>query len=150
MQRKLTRKPKSYVRPSAIIQFQDYSRAMTPLDRYRKHYVMFDYWNSELLGALEGRDFNVKRLRTYSSEALQELRQLQALLQDDRAAQVEPLIAQRATVDQQINQRPLMPSDLGAIRQRLEGQTRRIHRELSWRVVEDHVKGQETTDAVPH
>ena len=150
MQRKLTRKPKSYVRPSAIIQFQDYSRAMTPLDRYRKHYVMFDYWNSELLGTLEGRDFNVKRLRTYSSEALQELRRLHGLLQEDVAAQVGPLIEERAKVDQEISQRLLMPSDVGAIRQRLEVQTRRIHRELSWRVVEDHLKSYETTDAVPH
>ncbi len=141
MQKKFVRKRKTpLARPAPIVTFQDYTRSMTPLDRHRKHYVMFDYWNAELLGALEDRDFSVKRLRKCSSEALQELRILQGNLQDDLAAEVDPLIHERARLDQQIQQRLLMPSDLGTLRQRLEVQTRQIHRELSWRNVEDRLR----------
>ncbi|MBI4354161.1 MAG: hypothetical protein HY595_02880 [Candidatus Omnitrophica bacterium] len=141
MQKKFVRKRKTpLARPAPIVTFQDYTRAMTPLDRYRKHYVMFDYWNTELLGVLEDRDFSIKRLRKYSSEALQELRLLHGMLQYDLAADVEPLIHEREKSDQHIQQRLVMPSDLGALRQRLEVQTRQIHRELSWRHVEDRLK----------
>ncbi len=150
MQKKFVRKRKTpLARPAPIVTFQDYTRSMTPLDRYRKHYVMFDYWNAELLGVLEDRDFSVKRLRKCSSEALQELRVLQGILQDDLAAEADPLIHERARLDQQIQQRLLMPSDLGTLRQRLETQTRQIHRELSWRNVEDRLKVHGITHATP-
>ncbi|HAM39973.1 MAG TPA: hypothetical protein DDX89_08295 [Candidatus Omnitrophica bacterium] len=141
LQKKFVRKRKTpLARPTPIIHFQDYTRAITPLDRYRKHYVMFDYWNAELLETLGDRDFSLKRLRKDSAEALQELRVLQGLLQEDLAAEVDPLIEERASLDRQIHERLLMPSDAGAIRQRLEVQSRQIHRVLSWREVEDRLK----------
>lgn len=141
LQKKFVRKRKTpLARPTPIIHFQDYARAFTPLDRYRKHYVMFDYWNAELLETLGGRDFSLKRLRKDSSEALQELRVLQGLLQEDLAAEVDPLIEERAALDRQIHERLLMPSDVGTIRQRLEVQSRQIHRVLFWREVEDRLK----------
>lgn len=147
MQKKFVRKRKTpLARPAPIVTFQDYTRSLTPLDRYRKHYVMFDYWNAELLGTLEDRDFSIKRLRKYSSEAFQELRILQGLLQADLAADVSPLIEERARLNQHIRDRLLMPSDLGTIRQRLEVHTRQIHRVLFWREVEDRLKINAATD----
>ena len=148
LQKKFVRKRKTpLTRPTPIIHFQDYTRALTSLDRYRKHYVMFDYWNDELVGTLEDRDFNLKRLRKDSAEALQELRVLQGLLQEDLAAEVDPLIEERAALNRRIQDRHLMPSDLGAIRQRLEVQTRQIHRALFWRAVEDRLNV--SRDAAP-
>src|SRR3989338_8735827 len=66
LQRKLIRKPKNRPKPTPIVTFTDYTRTMTPLDRYRKHAVIFEYWNGELVKALEdtvpNQPVNQKRL----------------------------------------------------------------------------------------
>ena len=139
LERKFIRKPKTYVRPSPITNFEDYTHAMTPLDRYRKHYVLFDYWNSELIGAFEGQGMNAKRLKRASSDALQELRILQGCLQSDLADSLGRLIEERVRLDEQIQQGTYLASQAGIIRRALERQSRDLHREFSWRKVEDHL-----------
>jgi len=113
---------------------------MTPLDRYRKHYALFDYWNAELLDALQPHTSNPKRARRASSEALQELKTLQGLLQEDKIVQAGRMIQERTQLDQQIQRGAYNPSQLDLMRRMLETQTRQMHRELFWRKVEDHLK----------
>jgi len=140
-QRKFTRKPKHPPPlPSPIITFQDYTRAMTPLDRYRKHYLIFDYWNDELLDALTGNTPNLKRLKRASTEALGELETMRELVADDRAASLEPLIEERAKIDRQLQHGTLSLSQTSAVSRVLEAQTRQIQREFFWRDIEDHLK----------
>ena len=148
-QRKFTRKPKTPQRLSPVIQFQDYSQAMTPMDRYRKHYAIFNYWNAELLDGLGGSNTNPKRVRQASSESLNELRTLQGLLVPAAAGPVDPLLAERARIDQQIQSGLLTPSQWDWIRRQLETQTRAIHRTMFWRNVEDQLKPKEDAGAVP-
>ncbi len=141
LQRKFTRKPKhAPPRPSPIIVFQDYSRAMTPLDRYRKHSMMFDYWNDELIDALQSRPLNAKRYKHASSEALNELRTLHELLIEEVAARLSPLIDERMSIDRQLQSPAFGSSEIGMVWRRLERQTRTIEREFSWRDVEDTLK----------
>lgn len=139
LERKFSRKPKTYVRPSAIIGFQDYTRAMTPLDRYQKHYVIFDYWNSELIDAFEGRGVSAKRMKRASSESLQELHTLKGLLQDDLAEQLGRTIEERKRLNEQIQRGSYPPSQADLIRRALERQSRDLHRSFSWRKVEDRL-----------
>ena len=140
MQRKLTRKPRQPAsRPSPIINFEDYTRAMTPLDRYRKHYLIFDYWNGELLDALQTRSVNPKRVKRASSESLAELRTMKTLVVESFASRVDPVIEERAKIDQQL-QGSFSESQANGLWRALDAQTRRIHRELFWRDVEDQLK----------
>jgi hypothetical protein len=142
LQRKLTRKPKHPPpRPSPIIQFQDYSRAMTPLERYRKHALLFDYWNDELMAALRTASVNTKRIRHTSTEALAELRMLQRLLSPEWARRLEPLVAARVRMDAQLQQGTFAPSQVNTMWRTLERQARQIHREFHWRTVEDRMSG---------
>lgn len=139
-QKKFVRKRKKPVeRPAPVVQFQDYTRAMTPLDRYRKHLLMFDYWNAELVGALEPHASNPKRIRRASAESLQELRTLARLLQDNVAAQLNPLVEQRARLDAQLQRGLYAPSQHDALRRQVEAQTREFERQFSWRDVQDHL-----------
>jgi len=141
LQRKFTRKPKGPVpRPSPIIGIQDYSRAMTPLDRYRKHYMMFDYWNDELIEALQATSPNPKRFKRASEEALTELRTMRDLVLEDVAARLDPLLEERAKIHRQLQSAQFTPSHNSAIGRVLEAQTRQIQREFYWRDVQDRLK----------
>ena len=141
LQRKLTRKPKHpAAAPGPIINFQDYSRAMTPLDRYRKHYLIFDYWNGELLAGLSAHPLNPKRYKHASSESLAELQTMQNLLSEETAGRMSPVIERRAKLNRQL-QSPAFSEAQSAITARdVEQQTLQIHRDFFWRNVEDQLK----------
>jgi len=140
LQRKLTRKSKPKPPPTPIISFQDYTAAMTPLDRYRKHYTIFDYWNSELIAAFEARTPNPKRIKLASSEAIGELETMKGLVVDEVAARFEPLLRERAQIDRELQRSGFDGSRSEWVKHRLEAQTRQIHRDLYWRKVEDQLK----------
>ena len=123
---------------------------MTPLDRYRKHSALFDYWNAELLDGLAPQEVNPKKVRQASAESLQELRALQGLLQDELAAGVDRLIAERTRIDRQLQGGAFNPAQADLLRRDVEAQTRQVHRELFWRDVQDRLKASPTTDANPH
>jgi hypothetical protein len=143
LQRKFTRKPKGpQVAPTPIIQFQDYTRAMTPLDRYRKHLLMFDYWSHDLLDALGSRPINPKRYKHSSSESLLELETMRDLLQEDQTARLQPLIEERAKLNRQLQGGNVPEPSVSTLTRVLEGQIRQIHREFSWRDMEEHLKPQ--------
>ena len=144
LQRKFTRKPKRPAPPpSPIISFQDYSRTMTPLDRYRKHYMMFDYWNTALLESLQSSPLNPKRFKRASSEALMELETMSDLLGQELATRLLPLVEARAQLDHQLQQGTFKVTQPQMTIRTLEAQTRQIHREFFWRDVEDHLKDRE-------
>ena len=141
VQRKFTRKSKrAEPPPSPIINFQDYTRAMTPLDRYRKHYLMFDYWNDELIESLQSPPLNPKRFKRASTEALGELHMMQGLVSDDLAGRMAPLIHERSTIDRQLQAGGIADIQAGMLSRTLEAQTRHVHREFFWRDVQDQLK----------
>ena len=141
LERKFTRKSKNPPpAPSPIIQFQDYTRSMTPLDRYRKHYMIFDYWNEELIDVLRSSSMNQKRLVRASAEALGELRTLQGLLREDKAASLAPLLAERDAIDQQVQRGSIDTLQATTTLRALESQSRQMHRDFFWRDVQDHLR----------
>ena len=53
LREKFIRKPKGPTeRPQAIFRFLDYTKIITPVDRYRKHAMLFDYWTADLANAI--------------------------------------------------------------------------------------------------
>ena len=150
LQKKFVRKTPPKPRPSPVVQFEDYSKGVTPLDRYRKHYLLFEYWNAELLREFEqattsggpaGKaSLNLKRARQASEETLKELRTLQRVLQPEAADGLEPIIAVRQTLDRQLLQGASGASQLGEWWRTLEAQSRQIHREFFWRDVESKLQ----------
>ena len=140
-QKKFVRKSKhSKTSYASIINFEDYAHAMTPLDRYRKHNLLFDYWNGELLDAFQEPHLNSKRCIRASDEALSELRTMQHLLVEEPAARVAPLIEERARLHADLKSGLLDGQRANRAWHVLEDQTRRVHREFFWRDVEDHLK----------
>ena len=152
VQRKFTRKPKGLrVAPTPVINFQDYTQAMTPLDRYRKHYLMFDYWNGEFMDGLRAKPLNAKRVKLASTESLNELTMLQSLVAEDLGAQFAPLIESRARINRQVQTSHLSELTAGAAWRELDAQSRAIRRDLFWRKVEDRLKPAQApnTDETP-
>ena len=144
LQRKFTRKPKHPTAPpSPIVKFLDYTRAMTPMDRYRKHYLMFNYWNSELITALQDRPMNSKRFKHASKESLAELQVLQGLVTDEAAARMVPIIEGRAKVHQRLQGGTVQTVHATMVTREVDAQTRQLHREFYWRRMEDQLKPDE-------
>ena len=143
LERKFTRKPKHPITaPSPVTQFQDYTRSLTPLDRYRKHYMIFDYWSEELATELRNSSMNQKRLARASAESLGELRTLQSLLRDGRAADLVPVLEEREALDWQV-QRGIDALQSVRIARMLEAHAQRMHRDFFWRDVQDALKNSE-------
>ena len=140
VQKKFVRKGKAKSRPSAIFQFEDYSHDMTPLDRYRKHFTLFQYWNDELLDGLSSSGFNPKRVNKASAEALGELRQLRGLMADSAAPAADGFIREREGIDRQLHGGFFATAQVDVLRQQLERQTRDIHRTMFWRDVQERLK----------
>ena len=140
LQRKLTRKPKRQTTINPIIQFEDYAKAVTPLDRYRKHTLLFEYWNDELISTLQQHPWSAKRSRHASAEALAELTTLKGLLTEDVAERLEPLIQERARIHRQFMTGTFSPNQADATGRIFETQQRRFHREFYWRDVEEHLR----------
>ncbi len=140
LQRKFTRKPKVAVAPpSPIIKFQDYTRVLTPIDRYRKHYLMFEYWTGELireLGRQVGQEpTNLKRIQATSQESLAELEILHSLLNEQAAARMAPLLSARSKADAKLQVRLDAPR-VRLMQGVLETHKRQIHRKFHWRKIE--------------
>lgn len=149
LQRKLTRKPKvPPPRPTPVIRFEDYSKAMTPMDRYRKHYLLFDYWNQELTDALMSQPMNPKRLTRASNESLVELRSLQNLLAPETAERLVPVIEQREVMNRRLQSSSFSTVEANPVVRSLDSQTRQIRREFFWRNVQDRLKSA-TTESRP-
>ena len=150
LQKKFIRKSKKPLeRPTPIVNFQDYTRTMTPLDRYRKHALIFDYWNDELIDALGPSGSNPKRIKRASAEALQELATLQQVLQDEQAAWLQPLLDERRRLDARLQRATYAPSHTDQIRRDVERQTRLFERQFSWQDMQDHLKSQAAMDGTP-
>ena len=144
LQRKFIRKSKTPVgRPSPVTAFEDYSHSMTPLDRYRKHYTLFEYWNADALDAIGSWNMNPKQAKRASAEALQELQYVQRLLQEPLAGQLAPLITERQQINEQLQKGTYSHSELDTYRRTFDRQTRQIHREFYWRKVQDQLKPSE-------
>ena len=140
LQRKLTRKPKVPPPPTPIIQFEDYSKAMTPIDRYRKHYLLFDYWNQELMDALMSVPLNPKRLVRASMESLTELRSLQNLLAAETADRIVRVIREREAIDRRLENSSFSIVQANPLVRTIDAQTRQIRREFFWRNVQYYLK----------
>ena len=141
MQRKFTRKPKTpRETPTPIIRFQDYTQAMTPVERYQKHYMLFDYWNSELMGGLQSKPVNNKQLKAASKESLVELNTLKSLVADDLAPSLDPLLETRNRIDRQLRTGNLSDGAANNIWRELEKDTRAFQRDFFWRDVQDRLK----------
>ena len=143
------RSKKAPERPSPIVNFQDYTRTMTPLDRYRKHALMFDYWNDELIEALGPGGSNEKRIKRASAEALQELTTLAGVLQPDYAAQLQPMVEARRRLNAQLQRGTYVPSQQDQLRRSVEMQTRKFERQFSWQDVQDHLNPLDGGAAAP-
>jgi len=140
-ERKFIRKSKRHEpAPDPVINFQDYTQAMTPIDRYRKHYLIFDYWNDELIEELQSSSPNPKLLKRASAESLEELKALQGLVTDDVAARMGPFIDDRITLQQRFESGSFPLPQAHSLLRELEAQERQIHRDFFWRDVEDQLK----------
>ena len=150
LQRKFTRKPKTAgERPDAIIQFQDYSQAFTPLDRYQKHYTLFQYWDDALLRALSERSLNQKQLKKTSAQSLLELKALQQLLEDPAAVRLGSFIEAREHIDRQLRESRIGSARVSIVRRDLENLSREIHSGFYWRDVEESIKQKAALQRMP-
>ena len=143
LQRKFTRKPKHPpTAPTPIVSFLDYSRATTPIDRYRKHTLMFQYWNAQLLESLTSPTPSQKRIRHASAEALEELRTLRSLLNEDLAPRLDRLLEARAAMDRRLKTTAIHAAQAATVARELESQVKALERDFSWRDVTEFLRAE--------
>ena len=141
MQQKFTRrKTKVEEAPAPVITFEDYSRTQTPLDLYRKHYLMFEYWNSELQDALESSPVNPKRVRLASEESYLELQSLQRLLTEEAGAPLAAVLEERRGLNAQLNNQSLSRPAAQLLKKPIDAHARLINGQFFWRTMKDRLK----------
>ena len=145
MMKKFVRQPKAQPRPSPIVQFDEYAASTSPLDLYRKHATVFEYWNAELLDALLPTANNSKRVKRASQESLRQLEAMVQLLADASAGQVQPLLEERRKLDRQLQDQVDDHAQAALLRQSLELQQRRLHRYMAVGKVTDHLRAAAST-----
>ncbi len=142
LQRKFTRIPKHPTSPpTPIVAFRDYEGALTPVERYRKHFLLWSYWNDTLIETLRDPPHNDKRIAYLSGEALEEMAVLQTLLSETVATRLDPLLAWRRTIHQELVRGAVSPSQVDRIVRGFESQKRVLHREFFWKDVVDSLQG---------
>lgn len=145
LQRKFIRK-KQRPPPAVTITTKDYDLHLSPEERYRRHFVMWDFWHAEIL---EGLGESRKKALRAAEESLAELAALRSLLLPPMAEKVNPHMARLEQLRQDLSKDVLTGMALQRWRSTVEQQQRVIRRELAWKGVQDFVVSLEPAGAGP-
>ena len=136
IQKKFTRKI-YHPPPAAAIATKDYESQLSPEERYRRHYAMWDFWQAELMEGLSG---NTKRAIRAAEEGLGELQAMQSLLVPDKREPLGVLIARWTLLRDQLVQGTMSDTACYRWRSELESQKRTLHHDFAWQRVQESVQ----------
>jgi len=136
LRKKFTRKKKEPVKMPRIYQVKKYEKKPTP-ELYKQHYVYWMTWHSELLKVL-GR--NHKKDVKCMEEIVGNLKDMQNMLLEEKADQLEPHIQRLVKVQDIITKEDLSTGNKDYVRMTLEREDRFVKREFHYKKVKDHLK----------
>ena len=140
IQRKFTRKT-AHPTPAVAITTKDYESQLSPEERYRRHYAMWDFWHAELMEGLGG---NSKRAIRAVEEGMAELQALEALLVPEKRAQLAGHVERLERLHQELVKGTMSDTARYRWRPELELQQRTLHHDFAWQHVQEDVRWPDT------
>lgn len=145
IRKKFTRKKKETKKPPRIYQIKKYEKKPTP-ELYTKHYTYWVTWQSELIKVLGN---NHKKDRRCAEEIVGNLRDMQHILVQEKANQLESHIVALEEVRDTIVNEDLTTANRDYVRRTLEREDRTIKREFCLSKVKEYLKKSFDDDEVP-
>ncbi len=136
MRKKFTRKKKESVKAPRIYQVKKYVKKPSP-ELYKKHYVYWMTWHSELLRVLGD---NHKKDLSCIEGIISNLKDMQGILTDEKAAKLKPRIDSMLKVKEIIVNEDLTMFNKDYVRRTLEREDRAIKREFVYDKVKDSLR----------
>lgn len=136
IQKKFTRKKKATVRAPKIYQVKKYEKKPTP-ELYKKHYVYWESFQSEMIMVLGQ---NHKKDMMYIEHIISNLRDMQNMLVQDKAAELEVHIARLAKIRDILDKEDLTQFNRTYVMMTLERESRYIKRGFIYNKVKDSLR----------
>ena len=137
LQRKFVRKKKKQERVVPVVTTYDYSKELRVNELYKKHFLFWKTWQSELIDRMDGSYKKRIECYNYTVESLMEMKKY---LADFKAAELEPFIAQIKSIAPDIRKRRLSKNKKYRLRQLLEKTRRQIEKRFSYSDVKDQLR----------
>jgi len=145
IQRKFTRKKKKKARRPRIYQVRKYEKIPTP-ELYNKHFVYWQTWSAELIEVLGE---NVKKDRRCIQEMVGQLKDMQNILNPEKAAELQPHIDTAEDIRQTIVRGDLSHATESRVRRTLEREDRAIKRNFITSKVKNDIRESFDDDTMP-
>ena len=129
LQRKFVRNKKKEERIMPVITTHDYSKELRADELYRKHFLFWKTWQSELIDRMET---TYKKRGSCYDHTLASLMEMKKYLRDPKAAELEPFIAEIRSIDPNIREKRLSKSAKYRMKQLLERTKRQIEKGFSY------------------
>jgi len=139
LQRKFARKKKEETRITPVITTYDYSKELRADELYRKHFLFWKSWQTELIDRMGGT--YKKRIECYDY-TIASLAEMKKYLKDPKASELEKFIVRIKTIDPEVKEPRLSKSQQYRIRQLLESTKRQMDKLFSYNKVKDYVEMQ--------
>ena len=129
LQRKFTRQKKQEEKIGPIITTYDYAKELRVDELYKKHFLFWKTWQSELIDRMD--DSCKKRIECYD-EALENLKEMKKYLNDIKAQELEPFLSEITSIGPAIKKDRLTNSEKYKMQQLLEKTKRQIEKRFSY------------------
>lgn len=92
LRKKFVREKKQEVKKIPVFKPQEYESEFNKQQLYANHFAFWRNAETEVIELLSDDERNYKKLKTYASYSLEELKQMQQLLIDEKQQQINPYI----------------------------------------------------------
>jgi len=137
LQRKFSRKKKKEEKIAPVITTYDYSKELRVDELYKRHFLFWKSWQSELIERIDGS--YKKRVSCYD-HTVSSLMEMKKYLASSKAEELEPFIAKIKAVGLQIKDKRLTKIKRHRIKLLLEKIKRQIDKEFSYSDVKDFLE----------
>lgn len=118
LRRKFVRKKKKEEqKPTVILALKDYDKLINYQDLYKKHFLLWQYWQEELISAL-GQNF--KKQRECIDQALENLSALEKYITPDKKSTLDTYLARLDKIRKRLYGRSLNSIEKDRIKRELE------------------------------
>ena len=138
LQKKFSRKKKEQEKIAPIITTYDYSKELKIDELYKKYFLFWKSWQSELIDRIDSTYYK-KRISCYDY-TISSLMDMRRYLTGSKAIELDGVMKEIGTLDPQIRERSLSKSELYRIRQLLRRTKRQIDKGFSYSKVKEFLE----------
>jgi hypothetical protein len=140
--RKFVRAKKGEKKEGPVLQPYDYAREFTNKQLYANNYTFWRNSQSELIKSVKEKDSS-RKIRNDAAYAMTDIKKLASLLISEKAAELQPYIAELEEIADKVELPNYVSSNSNALASRLSKHYRAVSRDFSYRRMKDFIKPDE-------